>query len=70
MKFGPTARIRRLGNSAKVEVDFFFDSLRTFKTEVDSPLPLTTRELHHQNVQEPFILFVSLVQLVRDPYVV
>lgn len=32
------ARVQRRGNSVEVKVDFFFDNLRTFKTEVLSSL--------------------------------
>lgn len=40
MKFGPMARVQRLGKSVQVEVDSFFVNLRTFKTNVLSSLTL------------------------------
>lgn len=55
LKFGPMARVQRLGNSVGFEVDFLFDQW-TFKSKVLSSLTC----LPYTNVRHPVVHFSHL----------
>lgn len=60
MTFVPMTKVQRLGNSVEVEVDFFFDNLRSFKTKLLSSLLLlylSSYVISYTNVFHPYVQF-------------